>query len=68
MLSVFEVTLLLMRAVVLPEGYKESCRWWEAVVMLRKFMIQLILVFVSDPIIQGKAILPYERIMLSSCW
>jgi hypothetical protein len=35
------------------EGYRVDCRWYEAIVMLRKFVVQLILVFIADPVIQG---------------
>jgi hypothetical protein len=35
------------------DGYREKCRWWEAIVLVRKFFLQLIVVFIGDPVIQG---------------
>ena len=35
------------------DGYKRKCRWWEAVVMARKFMLQLVVVFINDAVLQG---------------
>jgi hypothetical protein len=35
------------------EGYKEAYRWWEAIVLARKLMLQLVVVFIRDPLIQG---------------
>jgi hypothetical protein len=36
------------------EGYKEEYRWWEAVVLARKLMLQLVVVFIREPLIQGR--------------
>ena len=35
------------------DGYEERFSWWEALVLLRKFLLSCILVFFRDPLVQG---------------
>ena len=34
-------------------AYKYSCRWWEALVMLRKLFLKIVAIFVVNPILKG---------------
>ena len=37
----------------LAGSYRVPCRFWEAWVLLRKFCLKIIVIFVKDPILQG---------------
>ena len=37
----------------LSAAYGENCRWWEAVVLLRKLFLKFVVVFVTNPTLQG---------------
>jgi hypothetical protein len=37
----------------LVAAYKYSCRWWEALVMLRKLFLKIVAIFVVNPILKG---------------
>ena len=34
-------------------AYGETCRWWEAVVMLRKLLLTIVATFIVNPILEG---------------
>ena len=46
-------------------AYKYSCRWWEALVMLRKLFLKIVAIFVVNPILKGVQTCVHEHVYFS---